>query len=283
MAFSFECVAVTHIGNRRKNNEDNFFIGELLTPEEQGAMSQSGNKIFRKNLIVDGSSNRVFAVSDGMGGHEHGEVASYIAVSALNDFVVKHKGKASRWRKDKFAYIQEFQEVVGQANSKILDYAAENNATDNMGATLSGLIVFSDEVAPLNIGDSSTFLYENDALRKLTADDNEISIWRDNAKHTELEAHGKRLTKYFGLPKSSGILTAAISSPVPLRAEQIYLIASDGLTDFLSVDSISQIIGRNTGNLEKISDELVETVLSGDDSGRDNITVVMLKITKPSK
>ena len=94
MAFSFKCMVATHIGNRRKNNEDNFFIGEILTHEEQAAMSQTKNRLAMKNLIADNTVNKIFAVSDGMGGHKYGEMASLIAVETINNFTNSHKEKS---------------------------------------------------------------------------------------------------------------------------------------------------------------------------------------------
>lgn len=73
MTYAFTCCATTHIGNRRKNNEDNFFITEILSPEEQNSMSQTGSKVIQKNVYSDGTVNRIYAVSDGMGGHKMGK------------------------------------------------------------------------------------------------------------------------------------------------------------------------------------------------------------------
>ena len=280
MAFSFDCCAATHIGNRRKNNEDNFFIGDMLLPEEQTAMSQSGNKLVVKSSSSKGAENRLFAVSDGMGGHEFGEVASYIAMCALSEF--SSSGKLSRKRTDKFAYIQSFQDMIAQTNGKILEYAAENGADENMGATLSGLIAFNDEAAPFNIGDSSTLLYEGGALRKLTIDDNEKSM-RLDADAAELMSGGRLLTKYFGLPRSSGILTAAISTPVSLKPGQVFIIASDGLTDYLSIDDMTQILTEHPTDSEETVNALIDSALNAENGGRDNITIVMISVSKASR
>ena len=280
MAFSFECLAATHIGNRRKNNEDNFYIGDMLLPDEQASMSQSENRLVIKNSSTTSAANRLFAVSDGMGGHEFGEVASFIAVTSIGEFA--DGGKASRKRADKFTYIQSFQDMIAQTNSKILDYAAANDADENMGATLSGLITFSDETAPFNIGDSSTFLFEGGTLQKLTTDDSESSMqWDVDAG--ELKAGGKLLTKYFGLPRSCGILTATISTPITLKSGQVYIITSDGLTDYLSDDDITQILTEHSADSEKAVNALIDSALNAENGGRDNITVVMISVTKISR
>ena len=282
MAFSFECYAVTHIGNQRKNNEDNFYIGEIISSEEQSSMSQTKIKSISKNIVATGTMNRVFAVSDGMGGHEFGEVASYIVANALGEFSIEQSAKLCCRKKEKFAYIQAFQEMIDQANLKINEFAINKDVAENMGATLSGIIIFSDEVVPFNIGDSTTFVYEKKTLRKLTTDDNEMTMF-DGAASQKFEANGKRLTKYFGLPKSSGVLTATITKPAPLKLGQIYMIASDGLTDSLSHNKVSRIIGECTGSIETAANNLLREALSSKNGGHDNITIVMIKTTKTTK
>lgn len=282
MAFSFECFAVTHIGNSRKNNEDNFFIGKILEPAEQASMSQSDTQKILKSMVAEGTTNKMFAVSDGMGGHKHGEIASYIVVRALNDFIEQHQGSASRKRQEKFSYIQNFQSMIQETNQRMLDFAVESGERDNMGATLSGLIAFSDEIVPFNIGDSSTFLFEGNTFRKLTEDDNELSILK-GIEAAEIESGGKRLTKYFGLPKTSGALTATLSTPIPMQAGQVFIISSDGLTDSLSIERLSEIIRAASSDIAEVLNELLEAALAGKNSGRDNITIVIIKIIKSSK
>lgn len=276
MSFSFECVALSHIGNHRKNNEDNFFIGKLLTLDEQRSMSQLENRFIQKKNEVDGEMNRIFAVSDGMGGYEDGEVASFIVTEALESFIQTHQSKAASKRLTKFSYIQAFQEMIQQTNQTLLESSGE---IDNMGATLSGLIVFADEAAPFNIGDSSTFIYENGSLRKLTTDDNEANRFK-KFDIGGFGRSGKSLIKYFGLPKSSGVLTAEISTPVILNVGQLFLISSDGLTDSLSHEKISQVLMKYSDDPEKVSMELIEAALDGENNGRDNITIVIVKIKK---
>ncbi len=280
--YSIECVALSHIGNKRKNNEDNFFIGESLSPDEQKSMSPTENQAIQKNVFSDGTLNRVYAVSDGMGGHKNGEVASCMVVEAIKKFVGLHTEKPSFKHQDKFEFIQEFQKMIRQTNLDILDCSHGECELDNMGATLSGLIVFADEAVPFNIGDSSTFLYEDGVLRKLTVDDNEAERF-SGIDITALEANGKRLTKYFGMAKSSGVLTARVSAPIPLRKEQIFLIASDGLTDNLSLSGMTEIIHGNEAEPKEILKRLTETALNVENGGRDNITVVVLKVHKHFK
>jgi len=279
MAFSFDCFVITHIGNRRDNNEDNFLAGGILMPAEQAVMSGTTNKYVSRSFVASGAENNILAVSDGMGGHEFGEVASFMIVNALSGFVSQYKNKPSRKRNEKYEYIQDFQKLVKRTNRDILDYAADNNASENMGATMSGLITFPDEAAPVNVGDSSTFLFEDGKLVKLTTDDNEKTLF-NGISSSGLKANGQRLTKYFGLPESWGILTATISAPIPLRLGQIFIIATDGLTDYLTPDDISGILTQYPDSIELSVNVLVGAALDGINGGRDNITVAAIKVIK---
>ncbi|EOS35203.1 hypothetical protein C808_04982 [Lachnospiraceae bacterium M18-1] len=281
MAFFYECSAVTHIGTRRKNHEDNFYIGEMLTSLEQASLSQTGPRSVRKSIAADNGRNRIFAVSDGMGGHKNGEAASCMAVEALRHFSDADTAKALRRRQDKYAYIQSFQDMIRQTNRRMLEYSEGEKETDCMGATLSGMILFSDEIVTFNIGDSSVFLFENEMLRKLTVDDNE-AVWSGVRREGLTESKGRRLTKYFGLPEVNGVLTAAIPDPIPLRDGQVFLISSDGLTDSLSVGDICRILEGCQEDVGKAADLLVENALWAENGGRDNITAVVLKIRKMS-
>lgn len=279
MTYEYNCFAITHIGNWRKNNEDNFFIGELITLAEQKAISQSGNKVIRKKACADGTINRIYAVSDGMGGHKNGEVASFMVVDAIRAFVEQRQIKASTKNRDKFDYIQAFQQMIHQTNLEILDCSSNVHEMDAMGATLSGIVLFSDEAVTFNIGDSSTLLYEDGVLRKLTIDDNEAERFR-GVDAAALEANGKRLTKHFGMAKSSGMLTARITPPIPLRVGQVFLITSDGLTDNLSLEDIAGIIKKCNSDPKTAAVHLIDSVLGKKNGGHDNITVVILKIQK---
>lgn len=297
--FLYECCAIAHIGNHRANQEDNFFIGEFLTRQEQASMSQAEQKAVRKNLTADNGRNRIFAVSDGMGGHRDGEIASCMAVEALVQFIDADRTAAFRRRRDKFAYIQEFQRMIWQTNREMLAYSGKEGGGDGMGSTLSGLIAFADEMVPFNIGDSSVFLYEDGRLRKLTSDDNEAAAFGKSGRCFGLPADdgaesgeggrislmdgGRRLTKYFGLPESGGMLTAAISEPIPLRGGQVYLICSDGLTDSLAAGEIERILAVHESSADRMADRLIENALAAEGGGHDNITAVVLKIQKTVK
>ena len=278
VGFSFHCTAVTHIGNRRRNNEDNFFIanGEFISPDEQCAMSQQTCRVIKKSTAFDGAANRICAVSDGMSGHKDGEIASHMVVEALASFSDQYRTKAAVRQREKFEFVQLFQYMVAQTNADILKLSGDFDPS-GMGATLTGVLFFAEEAVSFNIGDSSTFLYEDGSIQKLTVDDNEAEYFRA-ARDSSIDTNGKRLTKYFGMPRSCGILTARISLPIPLRPKQIYLIASDGLTDYLRLGDLRDITRMNDRDPDSVAEQLVENVLRQEDGGHDNITVVVVKV-----
>ena len=281
MKFLFECAVVSHIGNCRKNHEDNFYIGEMLSPEEQMSLSGQGEKSIRKECVVDNSRNRIFAVSDGMGGHKNGEMASCIAAKELCRFSALDYRKAFKRRRDKFRYIQDFQDMVRRTNKKILEHPEGGSGIEQMGTTFSGVIFFAGEIVPFHIGDSAVFLWEKGELCKLTEDD--VEFYPKAGVGNRVEGRSRRLTKYLGIPETDGFLVASVSDPIPLREGQIILVSTDGLTDSLSEEEIAGILSVHKDNAAETAKILTDCALTGPGGGYDNITAVVVRVRRGRK
>lgn len=278
MKLSFECAVVSHIGNCRKNHEDNFYIGEILSPEEQMSLSGEGKKSVLKVCAADNSRNRVFAVSDGMGGHKNGELASCIAAKELCLFSASDHRRAFKRRRDKFRYIQDFQDMIRRTNKKILEHPEGGSGIEQMGATFSGVIFFAGEMVSFHIGDSAVFLWEKGELRKLTEDD--AKFYPKAGDGDRAERGNRRLTKYLGIPETGGFLAATVSDPIPLRGGQIILASTDGLTDSLSVEKIAGILSAHKDNAVDAAKILTDCALADSGGGYDNITAVVVRVRK---
>lgn len=281
-----ECCLVSHIGNKRSNHEDNFYLsdGIYLTLEEQSQMSQSSEKYIAYNEKYAGTSQRIFAVSDGMGGHKGGEVASYMVTKSLQTFEEQLKQMPIESNKDKSECIKLFQNHIMQTNDMILKKAKEEDLI-SMGATLSGLICLGKEVVIFNIGDSSTFLYDSGELTKLTKDNNEAQLLIDmkmaDPTDYELLRKKRRLTKYFGLEKEYGLLTAQMTKPFELQGNKMFLICSDGLTDSLEQEEIKAILSQQNENIYLTAKMLINRALQeGENSraGYDNTTLLLIRV-----
>jgi len=222
-------------GRQRQANEDSFFAG-----------------------------SPVFAVADGMGGAQAGEVASRIAAESF--------GPAERGDAAPEAYLRS---VAIAANTRINDLAAEDESRSGMGTTFTAALVEGDEVSLAHVGDSRAYLFRDGDLRMLTADHSLVEELLRQGKLTreQAEDHPQRsiITRALGPEPQVEVDTMTYRA----KPGDVYLLCSDGLTTMVKDDTIAAIMARATG-LEDAASQLIEQAnLAG---GRDNITVVLFRV-----
>ncbi|GAA2362125.1 PP2C family protein-serine/threonine phosphatase [Dactylosporangium salmoneum] len=220
-----------------------------------GAASDVG-KVRRRNEDSALAGRNVFAVADGMGGHAAGDVASRIAVEALQrlDDAAGANGVGPL----------DVRDAIVQANADILGAAAADPTQGGMGTTAAGLtlgVVDGDECwIVFNVGDSRVYRCAEGGLEQLTVD------------HVAPEAVTMR----------RGVITRALGTDPGPRPDlwvrtavpgERYLVCSDGLSLELTDDEIATVLVSIPDPVEA-ADELVRrAVLAG---GRDNVTVVVV-------
>lgn len=142
-------VCFSHIG-KRPNHEDNFLVnGFYLTPDSQKQMSDNRCCFASEPAL---SRVRLFAVSDGMGGHNAGEVASRICVEKLA--LAQKELQQYNSLKEVVAYLQT---AITEINNTVCNLSRKQNELKGMGATLVLFVVCGMEYAVLNIGDSRAY------------------------------------------------------------------------------------------------------------------------------
>ena len=240
--FSLDVGAITHPGKIRKNNEDS-----ILTLSKLGC----------------------FAVSDGMGGGEAGEIASQMAIKSLEQKLnVSGKAPAARER----AIIQ----AAYSANSEIGDYSM-SHAYDSMGATLACLLIdsWNSNFATLfHAGDSRIYRWRNNSIINLTRDHTLAEL--EDIPENELPKDKRGiLTNVLGI--SSDFFLERSSCDV--QNGDIFLICSDGLYRMVSDITINKIIS-TAGNVacSVIAQLLLSEALNN--GGHDNISVVLVRVAK---
>lgn len=242
----------TNTGKIRRNNEDNVcFGGCILAAEHDAASKQS--EMWGKNGFV-----RPFAVFDGMGGENHGELASYAAAKGL---------AATRmiWS-DRFRpYDQYLQQLVMKLNRAVLDVKAEMMTT-RMGTTMVSLSFAHRHAYVCNIGDSRAYRLRNGELLQLSKDHVESRPRRPGGKPP--------LTQHLGIDPEDMLIDPYICKQ-KCRAGDMYLLCSDGLTDMLTDLEISGIM-QDSADPAVCVDRLIEAAL--EHGGRDNITVIVCGI-----
>jgi protein phosphatase len=208
----------------------------------------------------------VFAVADGMGGAQAGEVASRIAAGAF-----ERRGQVA----DETPAEGQLEQIAQAANSEIHRLAQEDSSRAGMGTTLTAAMLRDDEVSLGHVGDSRAYLFRDGELKRLTKDHSLVEELRRQGRLTEEQAeeHPQRsiITRALGPEPSVNVDTMTF----PARDGDVYLLCSDGLTTMVSDDEIRRILAESKSLRTAVS-KLVEAANRG--GGRDNITAVAFRV-----
>jgi len=209
----------------------------------------------------------LFAVADGMGGHQGGEVASALAVGELRKTV-------------KVPSLESLTEAIRGANRTIYQHADQDPELRGMGTTIAAMALVEndrgqEELAWANVGDSRIYRYRDGDLLQLSRDHSLVEDLRRDGQLSEEEAavHPQRniLTRALGIDREVEV----DSETVEPYAGDRYLLCSDGLFNEVELDRISATL-RRLVNPDDAAAELVR--LANDHGGRDNITCVIIDV-----
>ncbi|UJA18754.1 Stp1/IreP family PP2C-type Ser/Thr phosphatase [Thermoleophilia bacterium SCSIO 60948] len=208
----------------------------------------------------------VFAVADGMGGAQAGEVASRTAVETF-DPAPRDEGVAPE------AYLRA---IVEEANGRIHRLAASDSSRAGMGTTLTAVMLDEkDEIAIAHVGDSRAYLWRDGELKRLTSDHSLVEELRREGRLTEEQAeeHPQRsiITRALGPEAQVEVDTMTYRA----RDGDVYLLCSDGLTTMIKEPRIAEELASG-GDLRSITRALVRA--ANEAGGRDNITVVAFRV-----
>lgn len=225
----------TDVGRQRSANEDSLFVQAPL-----------------------------FAVADGMGGAKAGEVASAVAVQAVQG--ARESGEPAE---------AQLAGIVRDANRRIYDLAVADESRRGMGTTLTLAKVHGDEVSLAHVGDSRAYRLRDGELGQLT---------RDHSLVAELERSGQITAEAAEHHPQRSIITRALGPEPDVEVDtytlagrdgDLFLICSDGLTSMISDDEVGSIL-RSAGSLDEAADTLVRA--ANQSGGKDNITVILFRL-----
>jgi protein phosphatase len=203
----------------------------------------------------------MFVVADGMGGAQAGEVASRIAIETFEQGLPASGSPEARLAK-----------LVRDANHRIYDRSKAEESRAGMGTTLTAAYLDDAALAIAHVGDSRAYLFRDGELRRLTQDHSLVDELVRQGKLTEEQAaeHPQRsiITRALGPEPEVEVDTWSY----PVRAGDVMLLCSDGLTSMISESRVTEII-RTADSLEEAADRLIEE--ANEAGGRDNITVVL--------
>jgi serine/threonine protein phosphatase PrpC len=206
----------------------------------------------------------LFAVADGMGGAQAGEVASQIAAEAFEP--------GQRGDQPAEAWLRAMAE---EANDRIHYLSQEDSTVSGMGTTLTAALLEGDEITLAHVGDSRAYLYRDGELKLLTSDHSLVEELRRQGRLTDEQAedHPQRsiITRALGPESEVEVDTMTYSA----RPGDVFLLCSDGLTTMIREDRIVAIL-EEAPDLDAAAAHLVRA--ANEAGGRDNITVVAFRL-----
>ena len=235
----FDCVSRTHVGLRRKVNEDS-----LMVRTERG----------------------LWAVADGMGGHEAGDVASAKVADALKSLPILYS-------------LDELTEAAIAAlvavNRDLIHLARTVDSQRTIGSTVVGLAIADDEYRCFWAGDSRAYRLRGSRIERLSRDHSLVQDLVDAGMLSpeDAEAH-----------PNANVVTRAVGVVEELKVDMVsgdsrpgdqFLLASDGLTRLVDDDEIAEEL--STKHLEDAAESLIEMVLAR--GAPDNVSIVIIEVT----
>jgi len=236
-----------------------------------GAATDTGN-LRGQNEDAHIAEQNLFAVADGMGGHNAGEVASAMAIEHLRSIALSGVSSA-----------EAFAQVVRDLNSAI--YASATSTTDQrgMGTTLTAAALLAptenvdqpSQIVIANVGDSRTYLLRSGELRQMSVDHSYVQELVTEGLLTvdEARTHPRRniVTRALGIDEQVSVDTWTI----PMFDGDRFMLCSDGLVDEVPLDEITELMREHSAP-QLIAERLVTAAKRH--GGRDNITVIVVDV-----
>lgn len=271
---SLSFCAITNRGYLRESNEDNFYAAGL-TPGAQGIAE---TECIRQGTLVKKRECSLFAVCDGMGGMNAGEVASDFVVRVIGGcedcFISEDAEEGARFL-DRF---------LSEQNENLYALSKTKLELDGLGTTFVGLCIADGEAVAINVGDSRCYLLREGKLHQLTTDHSEAERLLRMGIMTPEQARGSKertmLYRYIGTSPEVGRLECSVAQKVQIQKGDVFLLCSDGLTDMVNDSMITGILVNSIAP-EESARALIDAALQS--GGKDNITVVVIKMEKRKK
>ncbi len=231
---------------------------------QRAGVSDPGRKRRRNEdaFVVDPP---LFAVADGMGGAQAGEVASRLAAAAFREY---HEADDRDGEERVGAIIQE-------ANRRIYERAQVDTNASGMGTTATAAVMEGDRVSIGHVGDSRAYRIRGNELEQLTDDHSLVADLMRSGRLTpeEADTHPQRsvITRALGTDPHVDVDTFAVAA----EPGDVFLLCSDGLTTMVDDAEILRLVAESSG-LESAAKALVKA--ANRHGGEDNVTVVLFAV-----
>jgi protein phosphatase len=207
----------------------------------------------------------LFAVADGMGGAQAGEVASRLTAAAFREY---HEA-------DGLPPEERLPAIIQEANRRIYERARSDSDVSGMGTTVTAALLTGGRVTLGHVGDSRAYRIRTGELEQLTEDHSLVGDLMRSGRLTpeEAEAHPQRsvITRALGTDPEVDVDTLTVEA----APGDLFLLCSDGLTTMVAEDDIVGIIAA-APTLDDAARTLVKAANTG--GGEDNVSVVLFRV-----
>lgn len=239
--------------------------GKTLSWQSHGLTHAGRIREHNEDAFLDRSEIGLWAVADGMGGHDAGDVASQLIIEQLRAISARHS-------------LTELLETVENslltANRELLEKASAGSQQLTIGSTVIAFIACHDRGAFIWAGDSRLYQFRDRQLRQLTTDHSQVELYiarglisREEASH---HPHSNMITRAVGAADELCLDTGTCD----LRSGDRFLLCSDGLTRHADEQEIRDILA--TGAPAEAAGNLMELAMNH--GGTDNITTLVIDI-----
>jgi PPM family protein phosphatase len=254
--------------------------GACLVIRAKGVTDTGRVRKVNEDRFVSDLALRLFAVADGMGGHQAGEVASELAIEAITSFIklsVSDEDLTWPYGIDPTLSFDgnRLRTAICLANRRVFRAAETSDDYAGMGTTLVGVLVDAAQLAIGSVGDSRIYLLTRGTLEQLTVDDSwaaTILAQDPTLKPEEIAMHPMRnvLTNVLGARETVNVHVTERT----LASGDTLLLCSDGLHGVLPPATLQDILGRKN-DFEGIPQTLVDLALT--QGTRDNLTALVVR------
>jgi protein phosphatase len=245
-------VATAQIAGARDYQEDRMAVHALA--------AAAGNRAGELLLVL----------ADGMGGHVGGEVASRLVVEQFSqDYINNPAGVLGALRSS-----------LDSANEQLAEAVVETPGLRGMGTTLVGCVIRGNDLYWISVGDSPLWLFRDGSLQRLNADHSMLPLLEEMirsgeisraAAHTDMRRHMLR-----SAVTGKGIeLVDLCAEPCPLQADDIVILASDGVETLAEDELIAVLETRHGQTPQQLADNIMTRIEAAGNSAQDNASIIL--------
>lgn len=214
----------------------------------------------------------LWAVADGMGGHEAGDVASRMIVETLQQTPLPNS-----WQE----LLDAVRERLRRVNTQLRVESARRYQNRTIGSTVVVLAAYEGQCACLWVGDSRIYRLRAGQLQQLTRDHSHVQELVDQGLIAPEEAHRHPLSNVItrAVGSSDELLVDQVDQP--LQAGDMFLLCSDGLNKTVSDEEIARLLAHSDHNCQEAVKAFIHLALMRDAS--DNVTTVVVNISEETE